>query len=238
MRRHRGSTGSGVGESADAPGAARDDDRRMVGATMRHRALADPTRERLLELLRGSEQPLSVGALAAALGLHENTIRAHLRLLERAELVVPGQGPTGGPGRPATLYAAVPPDAEEEHALLAASLASALEPLADGAEIAASAGRSWGAVLVERPPGGGLDAAASIERVATLLRGRGFAPETGEAELVMHRCPFRELAEEYPRVVCAFHAGLIEGALDELGGSAELDRLEPWVTPSTCVARF
>jgi predicted ArsR family transcriptional regulator len=54
----------------------------------------------------------------------------------------------------------------------------------------------------------------------------------------MHRCPFRELAERYPRVVCSFHAGLIDGALDELGAPVVLDGLDAWATPSTCIARF
>jgi hypothetical protein len=43
-------------------------------------------------------------------------------------------------------------------------------------------------------------------------------------------------AERYPRVVCALHAGIIGGALAELGAPVELERLEPWVTPTSCVA--
>ncbi len=54
----------------------------------------------------------------------------------------------------------------------------------------------------------------------------------------MHRCPFRELAERYPRVVCSFHAGLIEGALEEIGSPVALGTLEAWATPTTCVARL
>ena len=131
----------------------------MAGSTARHRALADPTRVRILDLLRSADGPLTVADLAAPLGLHPNTVRSHLHLLDEAELVV-------------------------------------------------------------------------------LLRRRGFAPETTENELVMNRCPFRELAERYPRVVCSFHAGLIGGALEELGCGVSLETLEPWVTPTTCVARF
>jgi predicted ArsR family transcriptional regulator len=133
----------------------------------------------------------------------------------------------------------VPEEAEAEHALLAAALASSLEPLPDGVEIAETAGRSWGRVLVERlEPGRTADEAACVERIALLLRRRGFAPERTSAGLVMHRCPFRELAERYPRVVCSLHAGLIEGALQELEAPLELERLEPWASPSTCVAHL
>jgi len=211
----------------------------MAGRTAQHRALADPTRERLLDLLRASDRPLPVAALAAPLRLHPNTVRSHLHLLERAELVVSAPVRAGGRGRPSIVFSAVPADAEQEHALLAASLASALEPLPDGVEIAETAGRSWGAVMIERlEPGRDPDDVACVERVASLLRRRGFAPDLAGGELVMHRCPFRELAECYPRVICSFHAGLIDGALEELGSELALAGLEAWATPSTCVARF
>ena len=194
---------------------------------------------RLLELLRASEHPLSVEELAREVGLHQNTVRAHLVVLEEANLVVARSERDGRPGRPRRLFGAVPEEAEEEHALLASALASSLEPLPDGVEIASAAGRSWGAVLVERlEPGRPADEEACIDRVASLLRRRGFAPERAETGLVMRRCPFRELAGRYPRVVCGFHAGLVDGALEELGAGVGLTELEPWVTPTTCVARI
>jgi predicted ArsR family transcriptional regulator len=209
------------------------------GKTLHHRALADPSRVRLLERLRLSERPRSVEELAEDLGLHPNTVRAHLVVLEETELVVSSVERGGRPGRPRRLFVAVPEEAEEEHALLASALASALEPLPNGAEIAEDAGRSWGGVLVERlEPGRVADAAACVDRVESLLHRRGFAPDRLSGDLVMRRCPFRELAERYPQVICAFHAGLIGGAFAELGGSVELERLEPWATPGTCVAHL
>ena len=209
------------------------------GKTLHHRALADPSRARLLECLRASEAPLSVDQLAAEVGLHQNTIRAHLAVLEDANLVVVRSERDGRPGRPRRLFAAVPEEAEAEHALLASALASSLEPLPDGVEIATAAGRSWGTVLVERlEPGRPADEDSCVERVASLLRKRGFAPERERSDVVMHRCPFRELAERYPRVVCGFHAGLIDGALAEIGAPVQLAELEPWASPTSCVARL
>jgi len=211
----------------------------MNGKTRLHRALAEPSRERLLDSLRASERPLSVDDLSTEVGLHENTTRAHLAVLEEAGLVVARLEHHGRPGRPRRLFTAVPQEAEEEHTLLASALASSLEPLPDGVEIATAAGRSWGTVLVERlEPGRLADRDACVDRVASLLRRRGFAPERAESELVMHRCPFRDLAERYPRVVCGFHAGLIDGALEELGAPVGLTELEPWATPRSCVARI
>jgi predicted ArsR family transcriptional regulator len=209
------------------------------GKTLHHRALADPSRARLLECLRSSEQPLSVDELAADLELHPNTVRAHLLVLEESELVVSSAEHVGRPGRPRRLFAAIPEEAEAEHSLLASALASSLEPLPNGADVAETAGRSWGGVLVERlEPGRIPDEAVCVERVKTLLRRRGFAPEQVEAGLVMRRCPFRELAERYPRVICSFHAGLIDGALSELDAPVALEDLEPWASPTTCIARL
>ena len=206
---------------------------------LQHRALADPSRVRLLERLRALEQPQSAAGLATAVDLHPNTVRAHLVVLEEAELVVSSPEHLGLPGRPRRLFAAVPEEAGQEHSLLAAALASSLELLPDGADIASSAGRSWGRVLVERlEPGREPSKEACVERIASLLRRRGFSPEVAGEQLVMHRCPFRELAERYPRVVCSLHAGLIDGALEELGAPVALVGLEAWATPSTCIARL
>jgi predicted ArsR family transcriptional regulator len=205
--------------------------------TRRHRALADTSRARLLDVLRASERSLSADELAEALRLHPNTVRAHLDVLEEAGLVVASREERTLPGRPRRLFAAVPEEAEREHELLAAALASSLEPLPDGDELAAASGRSWGRVLVERlEPGRDPTAPACIQRVTSMLQRRGFAPEAAGDEIVMRRCPFRELAERYPRVVCSLHAGIIDGALAELHAPLEVERLEPWVTPTMCVA--
>jgi len=180
-----------------------------------------------------------VDELAQHLGLHPNTVRAHLLVLEKSDLVVSSSEHAGRPGRPRRLFAAVPEEAELEHALLASALASSLERLPDGGEAATTAGRSWGGALVERlEPGRTPDEAGCVERVATLLRRRGFAPEHDAAGIVMRRCPFRELAERYPGVICSFHAGLIDGALAELDAPIGLEGLEPWTSQTTCFARL
>lgn len=211
----------------------------MAGRMLQHRALAHPSRVRLLEALRVCEAPLSTDELAADLGLHPNTVRGHLLVLEEAELVLSTTELRRRPGRPRRLFAAVPEGAEQELALLAGALSSSLELLPEGVGISLSGGRSWGRVLIERlEPGREPDEAACVERITALLRRRGFVPETLPDKLVMHRCPFRELAERYPRVVCSFHAGLIEGALEELGAPIVLEDLEAWATSSTCVAHL
>jgi hypothetical protein len=33
------------------------------------------------------------------------------------------------------------------------------------------------------------------------------------------RCPFRDLAEAHPELVCHLHRGIVEGMVEELGGA-------------------
>ena len=47
--------------------------------------IAEPQRRRILDLLRGGEQP--VGALVEALGVSQPAVSKHLRVLREAELV-------------------------------------------------------------------------------------------------------------------------------------------------------
>ena len=54
----------------------------------------------------------------------------------------------------------------------------------------------------------------------------------------MQHCPFGEVADTYRRIVCSVHLGLIQGALDELGGELEADDLTPFVRPGVCVAHL
>lgn len=54
----------------------------------------------------------------------------------------------------------------------------------------------------------------------------------------MRGCPFHELAESQPEIVCAVHRGLITGALQELGSDLEVDELDVFVQPDLCVARL
>lgn len=51
------------------------------------KALADPTRLRLVELLSEGEKALCVNALARALGVTQSAVSQHLRVLRQAGLV-------------------------------------------------------------------------------------------------------------------------------------------------------
>lgn len=202
-----------------------------------HRALAEPSRARLLELLERAGGALSSEELATETGLHPNTVRAHLDVLIDAGLVTWALEPRTRPGRPRRLFAALPrPEAiAREHELLAAALAASLDPLPDGPRLAEESGRSWGRGLVSAHA---RSAGEAVTSVVGLLAERGFGPVAEGREITMCSCPFRELAVRYERIVCSLHKGLIDGALERLEAPLEVAELRPWVTPDRCVARL
>jgi predicted ArsR family transcriptional regulator len=201
-----------------------------------HRALADPTRATVYQVLRAGGKQFCVSELADGLGVHPNTVRSHLQVLEDAGLVTSVAERRDRPGRPRRLFDAVRDAADDEHRLLASALAEALEPLDGGTALAEEAGRHAGRRLVRTAD---LTLTSpSLDRVVALLDDRGFDATAEDGEIVMQRCPFGDVAEEHPKIVCAFHAGLIDGALDEAGSEASLVSLDPWARTDACVARL
>ncbi|MFB3738111.1 MAG: helix-turn-helix transcriptional regulator [Candidatus Velamenicoccus archaeovorus] len=92
---------------------------------------------------------------------------------------------------------------------------------------------------------------AHVERLVALLEDLGFAPELvdgaadggtqsrrGHRRILLHACPFVEVAKDAPEVACSVHLGIMRGALAELGGLVEATGLEPFVRPDLCVAHL
>ena len=210
-----------------------------------HKALADTSRFRILEELRAAG-PLDARELGRRLGLHPNTIRSHVDQLERARLVRSLTAAPHGRGRPRALFEAVPASAtgqESGYRLLAQILASYLSSTEDPAALAESAGRAWGGYLAEKPaPFTAVSGEEATRKVVALFEELGFKPEAaGDAErprVLLHRCPFREVAESNPEVACSVHLGMLRGALAEMGAPLAATSLEPFVEPALCVAQL
>jgi len=213
-----------------------------------HRALSDPSRVRILELLRQAEAPLDARELGTRVGLHVNSVRSHLRVLAEAGLVAQRREEPTGPGRPRVLYQATtePLDAPalDNYRLLAQILASSLagterNPSARAEE----AGRAWGAHLIRKPPPfTSISKQETIDEVIRLHEQAGFRPELRQAksgqEIVLKHCPFQQVATTYQSVICPLHLGLIRGALAELDTGIQADSLEPFAEPGACVGHL
>ncbi|MFF7146346.1 MULTISPECIES: helix-turn-helix transcriptional regulator [Streptomyces] len=135
----------------------------------------------------------------------------------------------------------------------------------DPVAAATEAGRSWGAYLTDAPaPTERIGAEEGQRRLRATLEGMGFVTEAeapagepadepaagvseggagGGAEdaegirrLRLHHCPFREVAQRRPDIICAVHLGLMRGTVDTLRAPLTAESLEPFVTPHLCVA--
>jgi predicted ArsR family transcriptional regulator len=212
----------------------------------RHRALADPSRARILAEL-ADEGPLDARELAARVGLHVNTVRVHLNALAEAGLVAGAAQPPSGRGRPRVAYhatAAAGDESGRRYRLLAEILTALVARFGPGAAAQLEEiGEAWGRYMVESPPPyASVGEDEAVERLLELLAEIGFEPRlergTRGRTILMRPCPFLELAREHQDVICPIHLGLMRGALAELGARTRATRLEPFVRPDLCVARL
>ena len=195
-------------------------------------------REDVLRLLDESDEPLTVAALAALLGTHPNTVRLHLEKLVADGQVERTTDGRGSPGRPAQLFqrACKEPSADPgRYRMLAEILVDELAGSSMPQRRAIEAGRRWGRREAEPEPG-----REPVEGLVALLERVGFQPRacTADGRVDVCRCPFLELAQQHPDVVCSVHLGLMQGALQTWGGDETVDRLERHEDPDICTAHL
>lgn len=186
------------------------------------KALGDATRYAIFRELATAATPLSVRELAERLDLHPNTVRPHLEQLREVELVEVEAVHRGTVGRPEHRYSAavgapgvgVEPPA---HTLLAGLLAALAERIGADTDEAAATGEAWGRQAVSRTATTSC-AAALLSQLDRL----GFEPvhqsSDGRLDVAFTHCPYRELAEAYPELVCSLHRGIVAGVVDAAGG--------------------
>lgn len=202
------------------------------------------TRREVLDRLRRAAVPVDAEEMATQTGLHVNTARFHLDKLVELGHAERQAETRATPGRPRIRYVAhaAGTDGPTSYRLLARMLVGLVSTLDAGDPAVLEAGRAWGRHLVPPvPPTTRLDPDQALARLDTLMGEVGFAPETSagaEPEVRLHHCPFLEVAQESPEVVCALHRGLMEGALDALDAPLRVRELQPFATPQTCVARL
>jgi predicted ArsR family transcriptional regulator len=188
------------------------------------KALGDNTRYAIYLELARSETPLATAEVAEMLDLHPNTVRPHLERMREVGLLEVDSDNRGTVGRPQNRYR-VASDAPSlglesssmrllAHMLAAAAALGGIDP-----EAAAEAGRIQGEAAAEEF---GMhrktDAARCVAALNDQLTAYGFDPASVDdgatATVAFTRCPFQELAEAYPDLVCHLHRGMIEGFVD------------------------
>jgi predicted ArsR family transcriptional regulator len=205
------------------------------------KALGDNTRHAIYLELARSPRPLGTADIADRLGLHPNTVRPHLdRLREVGLLDVSTEPRAGGVGRPQHRFSVrtgAPALGLEPPAL--PTLASMLVRLADATGATGSEALDLGREQGEADAVAYTRAASCLEALVDELDARGFDPtvdgtDDGETAVIgFTHCPYRELAEAYPELVCSLHQGMVEGFVDVMG-DATVDAFHSVVHRAPC----
>ncbi|CCK25863.1 transcriptional regulator [Streptomyces davaonensis JCM 4913] len=212
-------------------------------------------RAAILQVLRDTDSPVSVADVAERVGVHLNTARFHLDALVADGTAARSTVPRSEPGRPKVVYSAVAvdgPDGSRSFRLLSDILLGVVaDSVSDPVAAATRAGHSWGTYLADAPaPTERISAEEGERQLVAVLEDMGFVTEAEEGEtgtttaqgelaerrLNLHHCPFREVAERRPDIVCAIHLGLMQGTVETLRAPLAATSLQPFVTPHLCVA--
>jgi predicted ArsR family transcriptional regulator len=195
------------------------------------KALGDNTRYAIYLELARSPVPRSTAEVAESLDLHVNTVRPQMERMREVGLLEVAPDHRGAPGRPQHRYslASDAPSLGLEpptFPMLARMLVGVAARVGAGGDDAVAAGRDQGAA--EAAGLDDLDGPACVEAAVGLLARMGFDPEPVDdgdetTTVAFARCPFRELAEANPDLVCGLHRGLVEGFVDVAGTAQVVD---------------
>jgi predicted ArsR family transcriptional regulator len=203
------------------------------------KALGDNTRYAIYLELARSPSPQTTAEVASALSLHPNTVRPHLERMREVGLLDVDTGTRGGVGRPQHRYSLSP------HAPSLGLEPSPWPTIARVLLEAASSGGLSGDDLREAGADQGRhdarthwvghdDTLSALGREQSRL---GFDPEVvaddERATMAFANCPFRELAEQNPELVCGLHCGMVEGFVTELGGH-RVEQFHPLADRTPC----
>jgi predicted ArsR family transcriptional regulator len=189
------------------------------------KALGDNTRYAIYLEVARSETPRTTSEIADALDLHTNTVRPHLERMRDAGLLEVETSAQGQVGRPQHRWS-LAPDAPSlglepsAFRLLARLVAEAAAQAGLDGEAIASVGREHGSSLPAPPKRATYQ--SCVGAVQEAMVELGFDPVVGEdggvVTIAFTRCPFREVAEAFPDVVCPLHRGIVEGVAGAAGG--------------------
>ena len=204
------------------------------------KALGDNTRYAIYLELARSPRPLATADIAESLGLHANTIRPYLERMRDAGLLDVEVGRRGDVGRPQHRYfvaldapsLGLEPPSIPVLARMVLAMAKRLQASADDAQaVGTDEGRRRAKPYASAP--------STLEALVSDLDRLGFDPIVTEADprptptaslhddpdavVAFAHCPFADLAEQHPELVCGLHRGLVAGFVAEMGDAEMQD---------------
>ena len=195
------------------------------------KTLGDNTRYAIyLELARASV-PKTTAEISETLSLHPNTVRPHLERMREVGLLLVEVGGRGEVGRPQHRYSVAPdapslglePPTMPVLARMVLSMAKRLQATPDDAEaVGYDEGRSRALGYRAAP--------STLEALVADLDRLGFDPVVSDdprvdpasdddlaAVVSFANCPFADLAQQHPDLVCSLHRGLVIGFVADMG---------------------
>lgn len=192
--------------------------------------------------------PTTISDLAADLGGHPNTTRAHVGELVAQGLLERVPVSDGSRGRPAhehrltdrgrlvleAVGVAEPVTTDE----LVTAMAEHLSTTPDAESHARAIGRLWATQLRRAAPGVAVPADPA-DRVTALLRTAGFSPRPEPSgDVALRTCPVLASARAHPGIVCTMHEEMLRAALED-PGDAEVDVvLAPFARDGACLVHL
>jgi predicted ArsR family transcriptional regulator len=197
--------------------------------------IADPLRLRIVRFLE-EHGKASLPELAAAAGVHANTLRPHVLELEAAGMleserrVLPSRR-----GRPGIDYRLAEgwDRSGADFLGVAELLAAALGRVGLDADQLRAVGEEWGRYLLGRP--GTYDVQAELPRVLARL---GFEASISGQRLLLSRCPCSTVAPDQPETMCSLTEGVIGGALAAAGSGREAGAFDHHPELRRCSAKL
>lgn len=188
------------------------------------RGLTQTSRLKLLHAVQQTPGRM-LQQLADEAGVHVNTAREHMQVLEDEGLIVSRVAETGTRGRPPLVFDPVQQPAVSE-----------------AADRYVTRAQSQGDLLRRIDPGLdqaeqlGVAAQHQVDVLYTHLEDSGFEPEleTDGLSFELRPCVFHSLMTEQGAVVCTVHANLVRDQLAQVTGPLKLRKLHPFVNPHLC----
>lgn len=170
----------------------------------------------------------SIAELAAATGLHENTVREHVQRLIDDGYVVTAREHRARRGRPRVLYSAADGDEAQSDVLRARVRA------------AAERGDLLRRIYPECASALDAEAVHQLDAVVEDLVDAGFDPAVDEQHLTIDLTPCAHDGADPARraVRCRVHLALLQGVLAAAGGPLVVDGLRSSCDPSQCVIQL
>lgn len=176
-------------------------------------------------------QGVTIVELAERLDCHPNTVREHIEALTAYHFVRTERRPCQGRGRPAQVFHAVAARRSMTTKLLQGIVVAAV---GDDLAAARALGLQWAEESFATPAVSSEEAARKV--LGETLRNVGFAPTDIDGALHLYQCPFMERSGELNPLMCAVHAGLVDGIIAKAGGEFE-GELTPFYDENSCRVR-